>query len=162
MEADIIFQVYIDTIVEERRRDMKCEVCEGSGLARGLSGEGIIDEPCPRCDGEGVRRMTKEEVRKIQENTAQMMRDHHLLRLVSTEPEHEGYTFAQLNGAFDTVKNKNDWKEPIDVVVGVELVGLVAASIEYFTATECKLTDLGDKNYRVESIGYRRGPAGDH
>jgi len=103
------------------------------------------------------------DVEKIKEDTAIEFRSMHLLDLASKDDRWGGFMFAQLDGAFNVIKNKEDWRAPIDVVVHKYAVDIVCASIEYFTATEPKKTlMLESGNYRITSEGYRMGPAGDH
>lgn len=80
---------------------------------------------------------------------------------------------AQLNAqhatmlkAFKLVENPVDWKAPIRAIVTVETLTAQHLTIEqvleavvYFTATNPRLVPLLGC-YRVESIGYRAGPAG--
>lgn len=77
-----------------------------------------------------------------------------------------GYTKEQLIAAFDKVKNKEHWKNPIDSFCNSNDVAVTYAAIEYFTGTEAKFDYLGlvDGNHmlKVYADGYRLGPCGDH
>lgn len=81
---------------------------------------------------------------------------------------HKGFTPDQLREAFDLIHDPDDWRAPIAVTVPGELVTLTVAAIEFFTATDPKVSMIpirdGDLMIRflVESEGYRLGPAGDH
>jgi hypothetical protein len=74
------------------------------------------------------------------------------------------YTRQELNDAFSMVTNPDDWKAPINKVIpGYPVTKTkVAAAIMFYTATVATFTDLDDGRCRVESAGYRNGPAGDH
>jgi hypothetical protein len=72
------------------------------------------------------------------------------------------FSQAQLEAGFNAVCDKSDWKAPINAVVGESLVGLVYSAIMHFTATCPKVTRMENGNFSLTSIGYRRGPAGDH
>lgn len=79
------------------------------------------------------------------------------------KPVHRGYNYAQLKQAFDSVSDPQDWKGPIAAVMGGEAVNVVVAAIQFFTATEPKVSyNPKTGQFVVESIGYRAGPAGDH
>lgn len=111
----------------------------------------------------------KEKVRKIYkqiEDLAELLshdnQDH------DKEPDAEekvfkGYTEAELKAAFEKVCDPHDWKDPIVKRVPTNKMDLTIAAIEFYTATEVKVTALaGRDDVTVESIGYRAGPAGDH
>jgi len=84
------------------------------------------------------------------------------------------YTHNDLEIAFNLVKNKTHWKDPINALIEPKDIPSVDAAIRYFTATEPKFTCVGrvasnsdSKNcftyfVHVEAAGYRAGPAGDH
>jgi len=86
-----------------------------------------------------------------------------------------GYKEEDLQAAFNEVKDQNDWKAAIDTVVvdkTDEELALIKFAVRFYTATECKLTELDmtgakeacDNNVRratkVKAVGYRMGPAG--
>lgn len=76
------------------------------------------------------------------------------------------YTTA-IRTAFDRVRNPFDWKAPIDACISPESSPIVRSAISYFTATEPRFQPITDHfntlhAYRVTSIGYRKGPAGEH
>lgn len=86
-----------------------------------------------------------------------------------------GFTYDELNRAFKLVQNEDHWKNPINSVCSSDEVKVVAAAIEYFTATKAHFDYLGvsegtgrtrfkagEHILRVLADGYRRGPAGDH
>jgi len=76
---------------------------------------------------------------------------------------YEGYTKAELRLAFDAVKDPQDWKAPITVVMPGEVVMPVVAAIKFYTATVPTVSlDVTTMRYLVESEGYHAGPAGDH
>lgn len=65
---------------------------------------------------------------------------------------------------FKMVCNLEDWRNPIDACCRVGDVENVYRAIAFFTATEAVFTPLTEVPgwCRVQSIGYRAGPAGDH
>lgn len=75
-----------------------------------------------------------------------------------------GWPAELLATAFDLVSNKKDWKAPISYDhVKTELKELVAAAVEFYTATEATFEPSGVEGYwKVKAAGYRAGPAGDH
>lgn len=74
---------------------------------------------------------------------------------------YKGFTQAQLSAAFDRVANPNDWRAPIDKVLLAErATPAVSAAVEFYTATQATITDLGNGFVRVTAVGYRMGPAG--
>ena len=77
-----------------------------------------------------------------------------------------GFSKNQLTAAFEKVQNQDDWKAPISAVIDISEGPIVEASIAYFTSTAADFLPIkcGGKagKYRVKSIGYRAGPAGDH
>lgn len=76
------------------------------------------------------------------------------------------YSQAEMEAAFTAVQNKRDWKAPIHAFVQPQDIEVTIAAIEHFTATIP--TVKGNEGpsgvifYEVASIGYRKGPAGDH
>jgi len=70
------------------------------------------------------------------------------------------YSQEELQEAFDIVKDPEDWKNPI-VWVGKmddDTLACVRAAIIHFTATEARVSDMGDGNLQIEAEGYRMGP----
>lgn len=71
--------------------------------------------------------------------------------------------------AFDGVIG-GDWRDPINAIVGAEELPIVIEAIKFYTATTPRITlydwfieengDFRVYRYRVESEGYRNGPAG--
>jgi hypothetical protein len=105
--------------------------------------------------------MEKQEMEKRMGQFVADENGYHLSRLIDNDEVHGGFTFAQLNGTFDLIKDRTDWKNPISVKIPAQYTDVVIASIEFFTATTPIV--YCDGEYRVvESEGYRRGPAGDH
>jgi hypothetical protein len=76
---------------------------------------------------------------------------------------HDGYTKAELTAAFDKVKNKDHWKNPIDATIPVADVDITAKAITFFTATQPKFFRVGEQGrnakMRVTAPGYYAGPA---
>jgi hypothetical protein len=78
-------------------------------------------------------------------------------------PIHKGFFHKDLEAAFHLVQNPADWRAPIAVWVNGEAVNLTVAAIEFFTATNPRVSlDAVRMRYLIESEGYRNGPAGDH
>jgi len=75
--------------------------------------------------------------------------------------EETGYYPVDLKAAFDLVANSKDWKAPVDAVVPVAMDGVVAAAVEFYTATKASFAVVKG-GLRVSAAGYRAGPAGDH
>lgn len=71
----------------------------------------------------------------------------------------------ELEPYFNQVCNKGDWKDPIDAFCRRSDASNVTRAITFFTATSATLLEpvppCADW-IRVQSEGYRRGPAGDH
>lgn len=79
-----------------------------------------------------------------------------------------GYSEQEIRDCFDRViamgATPNDWRAPICSLLDEdEDAMLVAAAIEFFTATEATFrvvpSSKGDRRI-VEAVGYRAGPAG--
>jgi hypothetical protein len=71
----------------------------------------------------------------------------------------------ELKPYFDQVCSKTDWKARIDAICRREDLVKVSKAIEFFTATEASFVEMCPPSIdwlRVQSIGYRAGPAGDH
>lgn len=83
-----------------------------------------------------------------------------------TTLEMTGYDAADLSDAFDSVKAKTHWKDPIDAIIMAERRDIVEAAIKFYTTTVPRFTTHYDATtaglLRVRSVGYRAGPAGDH
>ena len=69
---------------------------------------------------------------------------------------------SKMQGIFGAICNKTDWKAPISCTVSRSLVMDVVDAISFMTATSATVTPLGNDNFEITSIGYRRGPAGDN
>jgi len=73
------------------------------------------------------------------------------------------FTVGALKTAFTAVANPADWKAPIFANILVGEIEIVLAAIEFMTATVATVTQIpGTIQFEVRSIGYRKGPAGDH
>ena len=71
----------------------------------------------------------------------------------------------ELKPHFDQVCSKTDWKSRIDTTCCRSDKEKVARAIGFFTATEASFSEMCPPSVdwlRVQSIGYRAGPAGDH
>lgn len=73
-------------------------------------------------------------------------------------PVLDGYTQAQLKAAFDKVKNKRNWKNPIDALVDPsEDMRAINAAIVHFTGSPSdyvKVLRKGKEMLRVRAAGY--------
>jgi len=83
-----------------------------------------------------------------------------------------GVSFNRMNAIFEILtRNMDHWKDPIrgyiteaDMAVNKWTVEDIIDAVDYFTATTAEVVFEnypGDEGYRVESVGYRNGPAGD-
>lgn len=67
-----------------------------------------------------------------------------------------GYTQEQMKAAFDMVKNPENWKYVIDIVVdypGIENLNCVREAIIHFTGSFPEIKDVGGK-VRIQAAGY--------
>jgi len=56
-----------------------------------------------------------------------------------------------------------DWKGPILANIrGSSLANRMKAAVEFFTGAPVTLTEIADDTYKLECVGYRAGPCGDH
>ena len=86
-----------------------------------------------------------------------------ILSEIENQVVYKGYTQKELKTIFDAISDPQDWKAPITCLVNGEAVMPVVASIQFFTATEPKISlNVEHMKYIVTSEGYRNGPAGDH
>lgn len=72
------------------------------------------------------------------------------------------YTPEQMKEVFDKITPAGDWKGPIDAVVEVKELDLICEAVAHYTATEVDFSLLDSGQVRVQALGYRMGPAGDH
>jgi hypothetical protein len=78
------------------------------------------------------------------------------------------YTQEQLQAAFQLVQDKKHWKNPISYLMRPDdNFDLIVSAIQHFTATFPSVDIYSDRvsqiyYLRINSIGYRAGPAGDH
>jgi hypothetical protein len=72
-----------------------------------------------------------------------------------------GYTQDQLETAFNAVKNKDQWKGPIEAKVTANELALAYWSIVFYTATNPEVSyDEDTGEFHITSEGYWLGPAG--
>lgn len=81
---------------------------------------------------------------------------------VATDGSYCGFPVFRLGKAFDTVKDKVHWKNPIKAWVRKRDIKLFTAAVKFHTATELIVTDSTELYFQVESPGSGAGPAGDH
>lgn len=105
-------------------------------------------------------------------------RDQYLRGIAASAPEvvidASSARHSILNAAFDQIKDRTDWKNPINALVTIHKddqigLGIYIEAIKYFTATEPNVyiakgfdADSKQATYRIVSEGYRLGLAGDH
>ena len=74
------------------------------------------------------------------------------------------YKWGDLEDLFRKAAPEDDWKGPISVLVQPEGVQAVVDAIEFYTATSATVEFVMHPGRliqcRVESVGYRAGPAG--
>lgn len=81
-------------------------------------------------------------------------------REMGTDPIYKGFSETQLHDFFQSVCDRDDWRGPIDIIVEVYSLSGVVAAIEFYTATEVKVSMTLGGEYVVQSVGYRAGRAG--
>lgn len=70
-----------------------------------------------------------------------------------------GHTREELDAAFELVKDKEHWKNPIDAVVDEGMVHVLTFAIPWFTGTPAEFEPCEEAGkIRVRSIGYWAGP----
>ena len=86
---------------------------------------------------------------------------------MSIEINGREYRREDLDQAFELVADPTDWRAPIDKVITMPDViygATIKAAVEFFTATPARIKLLsincGKPSVRIQSIGYRAGPAG--
>jgi len=87
-------------------------------------------------------------------------------------PVYMGYSQQQLRRAFEIVENSEDWRGPINCLVSLTVLHMMGVylrdidfAIRFYTGTiaEFYTNPHGDGDlWRIVSVGYRMGPAGDH
>ena len=80
-----------------------------------------------------------------------------------TATDFMGYPANDLRDAFNVLHDPADWRAPIDVYVDPRSAQFAVASIVFMTATKPIKTLVETPNgyrVRVQSEGYRNGPAG--
>lgn len=72
----------------------------------------------------------------------------------NNEAVFDGYTQQQLSDAFDLVKNRENWKLPINALVPSDAdKRLIEAACIYFAGSPCEFIKQG-KRLRVVAAGY--------
>jgi hypothetical protein len=71
------------------------------------------------------------------------------------------YTLEQLELAFNSVRNAEHWKNPIDKVVPLRGTNLplIAEAIYFYTSTMTTFIQEPDGMVRITAPGYYQGPA---
>jgi hypothetical protein len=66
-----------------------------------------------------------------------------------------GYTEDQLREAFRLVKDKENWKLPVDAVVpGGANRDAISAAVAFYTGSSAEFVKTGKGRYRVLAAGY--------
>ncbi len=72
----------------------------------------------------------------------------------------------ELSRVFELLEDKEHWKNPIAKTINLYSkefkdvsLGMIAEAVEFFTATETTITELGYGYYFIQSVGYFNGPA---
>lgn len=70
-----------------------------------------------------------------------------------------GFSPAELDEAFDVVKDAAHWKNPIDAIVPRSMVAVLQHAIPYYTGTLAEFFDTEDaEKVQVKADGYFLGP----
>lgn len=70
-----------------------------------------------------------------------------------------GFSPAELDEAFDVVKDAAHWKNPIDAIVPRSMVAVLERAIPYYTGTSAEFFDTEDaEKVQVKADGYFLGP----
>ena len=71
-----------------------------------------------------------------------------------TEIVYAGYTHDELGDAFDRVKDKDYWKNPINATIKQEDYTVTAAAIIFFAGSNTEYQDNGDGTLTISAPGY--------
>lgn len=78
-----------------------------------------------------------------------------VVTMTAETPLRDGYTETQLRAAFDKVKNKRNWKNPINKVISAdEDQRAISAAISWFCGSPCEFETLKSGQVRVTAAGY--------
>lgn len=79
-----------------------------------------------------------------------------LIRCVAAHslPQQREYTPNELRAAFDHVKNKENWKYPIDAEIDEKDMPLIDAAIAFMAYGFAEFETLGNGRVRVKAPGY--------
>ena len=72
-----------------------------------------------------------------------------------------GHDVKDLERAFDMVKDKNDWKAPVDAWIRKRDKSIVADAIVFYTGCMPAVVETTETYCRIVADGYRMGPCGD-
>lgn len=64
------------------------------------------------------------------------------------------FTHEELTAAFDKVAPKDNWKGPIDAVIGLDDFEVVERAVPFFTGSAAEFEHLPDDKVRVRAAGY--------
>lgn len=72
----------------------------------------------------------------------------------------------ELCRVFELLEDKKHWKNPIAKTINLNSkefenvsLGMISEAVEFFTSTKTTITELGNGQYFVQSVGYFNGPA---
>jgi hypothetical protein len=92
-------------------------------------------------------------------------RDRHPLEGEILRPKRKiyGWSEQELSDAFDLIKDKDDWKDPISATIPANKFEIAAAACVFYTSTVLEYEEADEADTcNVHAVGYRMGPAGDH
>ena len=72
------------------------------------------------------------------------------------------YSEESLNKMFKSISNSKDWRAPIEKWISRYDLDIAREAVRFYTATEIEIVDTTSTHYKIYSVGYRMGPAGDH
>ena len=73
-----------------------------------------------------------------------------------------GFPIADLEATFDRIKDPADWRNPIGAEIPGDATKIVAAAIDFYTATKMRIVGgpiPGTGKILIYAKGYRAGPA---
>lgn len=64
------------------------------------------------------------------------------------------YTLLELHAAFDLIKDKEHYKNPIQATIPREDFAITSAACSFFTGSMLDISETTDTHYVVEAVGY--------
>lgn len=65
-----------------------------------------------------------------------------------------GYEVAELEAAFDLVKNPENWKFPVDAIIDAAKRDVVDVAVKFYAGSVATFVDIGGGKLRVLAAGY--------